>query len=152
VRIALGSDHAGFALKRSVANHLTEAGHDVIDLGTTSEEMTDYPGYCAAVGREVVGGQAERGIVMGGSGQGEAIAANKVRGVRAALCLDEYTARFARLHNDANVLSLGGRILAEDFALAIVDLFLTTDFEGGRHQRRIDQITDIENEECERER
>jgi ribose 5-phosphate isomerase B len=152
VRIALGSDHAGFALKRSVANHLMEAGHDVIDLGTTSEEMTDYPGYCAAVGRAVVGGKADRGIVMGGSGQGEAIAANKVRGVRAALCLDEYTARFARLHNDANVLSLGGRILAESFALAIVDLFLATGFEGGRHQRRIDQITEIENEECERER
>ncbi|MEA2507978.1 MAG: ribose 5-phosphate isomerase [Actinomycetota bacterium] len=129
-----------------------EAGHDVIDLGTTSEEMTDYPGYCAAVGRAVVGGKADRGIVMGGSGQGEAIAANKVRGVRAALCLDEYTARFARLHNDANVLSLGGRILAESFALAIVDLFLATGFEGGRHQRRIDQITEIENEECERER
>lgn len=152
MRIALGSDHAGFALKRSVANHLMEAGHDVIDLGTTSEEMTDYPGYCAAVGRAVVGGKADRGIVMGGSGQGEAIAANKVRGVRAALCLDEYTARFARLHNDANVLSLGGRILAESFALAIVDLFLATGFEGGRHQRRIDQITEIENEECERER
>ncbi|MEA2486124.1 MAG: ribose 5-phosphate isomerase [Actinomycetota bacterium] len=152
MRIALGSDHAGFALKRSVGDHLTEAGHDVIDLGTTSEETTDYPSYCAAVGRAVVGGKAERGIVMGGSGQGEAIAANKVRGVRAALCLDEYTARFARLHNDANVLSLGGRILADNFALAIVDVFLGTGFEGGRHQRRIDQIAEIENEECERGR
>jgi ribose 5-phosphate isomerase B len=152
VRIALGSDHAGFALKQSVAKHLSEVGHDVIDLGTDSEETVDYPGYCAAVGRAVVGEQAERGIVLGGSGQGEAMAANKVRGVRAALCLDEYTARFARLHNDANVLSLGGRILAEGFAFAIVDVFLETGFEGGRHQRRIDQIAGIENEECEKSR
>jgi ribose 5-phosphate isomerase B len=152
VRIALGSDHAGYALKQSVANHLSEAGHDVIDLGTDSEETVDYPGYCAAVGRAVAGNQAERGIVLGGSGQGEAMAANKVRGVRAALCLDEYTARFSRLHNDANVLSLGGRILAENFALAIVDVFLATGFEGGRHQRRIEQIAEIENEECERSR
>jgi ribose 5-phosphate isomerase B len=152
VRIALGSDHAGYALKQSVANHLSEAGHDVIDLGTDSEETVDYPGYCAAVGRAVAANQAERGIVLGGSGQGEAIAANKVHGVRAALCLDEYTARFSRLHNDANVLSLGGRIVAENFALAIVDVFLATGFEGGRHQRRIDQIAEIENEECERSR
>ena len=152
MRIALGSDHAGYALKQSVANHLSEAGHDVIDLGTNSEETVDYPGYCAAVGRAVAGKQAERGIVLGGSGQGEAIAANKVHGVRAALCLDEYTARFSRLHNDANVLSLGGRIVAENFALAIVDVFLATGFEGGRHQRRIDQIAEIENEECERSR
>ncbi|HEX3326402.1 MAG: ribose 5-phosphate isomerase B [Actinomycetota bacterium] len=152
MRIALGSDHAGYALKQSVANHLSEAGHDVIDLGTDSEETVDYPGYCAAVGRAVAGNQAERGIVLGGSGQGEAIAANKVHGVRAALCLDEYTARFSRLHNDANVLSLGGRIVAENFALAIVDVFLATGFEGGRHQRRIDQIAEIENEECERSR
>ena len=100
----------------------------------------------------MVGEQADRGIVLGGSGQGEAMAANKVRGVRAALCLDEYTARFARLHNDANVLSLGGRILAEGFAFAIVDVFLETGFEGGRHQRRIDQIAGIENEECEKSR
>ncbi len=139
-------------MKQSVANHLSEAGHDVIDLGTDSEETVDYPGYCAAVGRAVAGNQAERGIVLGGSGQGEAIAANKVHGVRAALCLDEYTARFSRLHNDANVLSLGGRIVAENFALAIVDVFLATGFEGGRHQRRIDQIAEIENEECERSR
>jgi ribose 5-phosphate isomerase B len=152
VRIALGSDHAGYALKLSVAAHLAKAGHDVVDLGTASEAAVDYPGYCASVGRSVVNGEAERGIVLGGSGQGEAIAANKVRGVRAALCLDEYTARLARLHNNANVLSLGGRILAEEFAYAIVDVFLSTGFEGGRHQRRIDQIADIEAEECERDR
>jgi ribose 5-phosphate isomerase B len=149
VRIALGSDHAGYALKQSVANHLVEAGHDVIDLGTDSEATVDYPFYCAAVGRAVVGGRAARGIVLGGSGQGEAMAANKVRGVRAALCLDEHTARLARFHNDANVLSLGGRILAEDFALAIVDVFLSTGFEGGRHLARLAQIAEIEAEECE---
>jgi ribose 5-phosphate isomerase B len=149
VRIALGSDHAGYALKQSVAVHLAEAGHDVIDLGTDSEATVDYPFYCAAVGRAVVGGDAVRGIVLGGSGQGEAIAANKVRGVRAALCLDEHTARLARLHNDANVLSLGGRIVAEDFAYAIVDVFLATGFEGGRHVSRLAQIAEIEAEECE---
>ncbi len=149
MRIVLGADHAGFALKTAVAKHLADGGHDVIDLGTDSEASTDYPPFCAAVGRAVASGDADLGIVMGGSGQGEAIAANKVRGVRAALCHDEWTARFARSHNDANVLSLGGRILGEGLALAIVDEFLTTDFEGGRHQRRLDQIADIEREECE---
>ena len=147
MRIALGADHAGFALKTAVAKHLADAGHDIIDLGTDSEAQVDYPPFCAAVGRAVVGGEAEVGIVMGGSGQGEAIAANKVRGVRAALCHDEWTARFARSHNDANVLSMGGRILGEALALAIVDEFLATSFEGGRHQRRLDQISEIEEEE-----
>ncbi|MDP9225435.1 MAG: ribose 5-phosphate isomerase B [Actinomycetota bacterium] len=148
MRIAVGSDHAGYPLKLSVASHLSDAGHDVLDLGTDSPATVDYPAYCAAVGRSVARGEAQRGIVMGGSGQGEAIAANKVHGVRAALCLDEYTARFARLHNNANVLSLGGRILAEPFAHSIVDVFLATEFQGGRHQRRIDQIAEIEIEEC----
>jgi ribose 5-phosphate isomerase B len=150
VRIALGADHAGYSLKTTVAKHLADQGYEVIDLGTDSEESVDYPAFCAAVGRAVVSGEAETGIVMGGSGQGEAIAANKVHGVRAALCHDEWTARFARLHNDANVLSLGGRILGEALALAIVDVFLATDFEGDRHVRRLQQIADIEKEECER--
>lgn len=149
MRIALGADHAGFPLKTLVAKHLLDAGHDVSDLGTDSEEPVDYPHFCAAVGRAVVGGDADLGVVMGGSGQGEAIAANKVHGVRAALCHDEWTARFARSHNDANVLSLGGRILGEALALAIVDEFLATDFEGDRHVRRLQQIADIEKEECE---
>jgi ribose 5-phosphate isomerase B len=148
VRIALGADHAGFPLKTSVAKHLLDANHDVTDLGTDSEEPVDYPSFCAAVGRAVVRGEAELGIVMGGSGQGEAIAANKVRGVRAALCHDEWTARFARSHNDANVLALGGRILGETLALAVVDEFLATSFEGDRHQRRLEQIATIESEEC----
>lgn len=148
MRIALGADHAGFPLKTLVAKHLADAGHEVIDLGTDSEESVDYPSFCAAVGRAVVAGGADTGIVMGGSGQGEAIAANKVHGVRAALCHDEWTARFARLHNDANVLSMGGRILGEALALAIVDVFLQTDFEGERHVRRLQQIAEIEKEEC----
>jgi ribose 5-phosphate isomerase B len=149
MRIALGCDHAGYALKLEAAKHLAERGHEVIDFGTDSEESVDYPSYCAAVGRAVVSGDADFGIVMGGSGQGEQIAANKVHGVRAALCLDEFTARFARLHNDANVLALGGRMVAPTLACAIVDVFLQTDFEGGRHSRRIAQIGDIEKEECE---
>lgn len=148
MRIALGADHAGFSLKALVAKHLADRGHEVIDLGTDSEESVDYPSFCAAVGRAVVAGQADLGIVMGGSGQGEAIAANKVHGVRAALCHDEWTARFARLHNDANVLSMGGRLLGEALAMAIVDVFLETNFEGGRHVRRLEQIADIEKEEC----
>src|SRR4051794_16315498 len=119
-------------------------GHEVEDLGTFSEEPVDYPPICAAVGRAVVQGRAEVGIVLGGSGQGEQIAANKVRGVRAALCNDLYTARMAREHNDANVLAIGGRIVAFGLADEIVALWLSTPFEGGRHQRRIDQITEIE--------
>jgi len=119
----------------------------VIDLGTDSEEPVDYPPLCAAAGRAVVGGQAEFGIVLGGSGQGETMAANKVRGVRAALCLGEYTARLARQHNNANVLGLGGRILGEGLATSIVDIFLSTAFEGGRHERRLAQLADIEVEE-----
>lgn len=148
MRIALGADHAGYPLKTAIAKHLIDARHEVIDLGTSSEERVDYPPFCAAVGRAVVAGDADRGIVMGGSGQGEAIAANKVHGVRAALCLDEYTARFARLHNDANVLSIGARIVAETLALSIVDVFLETEFEGGRHVPRLEQIAQIETEEC----
>lgn len=148
MRIALGADHAGFALKSAVAKHLADSGHEVVDLGTDSEEATDYPPYCAAVGRAVTSGQVEMGIVLGGSGQGEAMAANKVHGVRAALCFDEFTARLARSHNDANVLSLGGRIVAEPLAMAIVDVFIATEFEGDRHVRRLQQISAIEKEEC----
>jgi ribose 5-phosphate isomerase B len=147
-RIVVAADHAGFALKQVVVSHLEKSGHDVRDLGTDSEEPVDYPPICAAAGRAVAAGQADFGIVLGGSGQGETMAANKVRGVRAALCLNEYTARLARAHNDANVLGLGGRILGEGLALAIVDLFLATPFEAGRHQRRVGQLAAIEAEEC----
>lgn len=144
MRIALGSDHAGFDLKTHLLGYLNAAGHETIDLGTDSTEPVDYPSYCAAVGEEVVRGDADWGIVIGGSGQGEQLAANKVRGVRAALCNDLYTARLARSHNDANVLSIGGRVVGLGLAEEIVDLFATTEFEGGRHQRRIDQVMEIE--------
>lgn len=148
MKIALGSDHAGFALKSVVAKHLADAGHDVVDFGADSEESVDYPAFCAAAARAVTSGEADRAIVFGGSGQGEQIAANKVHGIRAALCVNEWMARMARRHNDANVLSLGGRVLGDDLALSIVDTFLSEDFEGGRHERRVGQITAIEQEEC----
>ena len=144
MRIAIGADHAGFLLKEHLKTTLTALGHTVDDHGTTSEASVDYPPICFAVGRAVVEGRADRGIVLGGSGQGEQIAANKVAGVRAALCNDLYTARLSRQHNDANVLSMGGRIVAFGLADEIVTLWLATPFEGGRHQRRIDQISDAE--------
>ena len=144
MRIAIGADHAGFALKQYLVAWLRSLGHDVDDRGTHSEAAVDYPAVCAEVGREVVAGRAERGIVIGGSGQGEQIAANKVLGVRAALCNDLYTARMSREHNDANVLAMGGRIVAPGLADEIIKLWLATPFEGGRHQRRIDQIAAIE--------
>lgn len=144
MRIAIGSDHAGYELKQHLVATLERLGHAVADHGTDSSESVDYPPICAAVGRAVVGGAADRGIVLGGSGQGEQIAANKVHGVRAALCHDLYTARMSREHNDANVLAIGGRIVATGLADEIVELWLATDFEGGRHQRRIDQVAEIE--------
>ena len=147
MRIAIGSDHAGFRMKEHLIAVLTNGGHDVVDLGTDSEDSCDYPVYCSAVGREVAAGRVDRGIVLGGSGQGEQLAANKVRGVRAALCNCLYTAEYSRLHNDANVLSMGARVVGEGLADEIVRVWLTTDFEGGRHQRRIDQITAIESSE-----
>jgi ribose 5-phosphate isomerase B len=145
MRIAIGADHAGYALKQHLVGTLRKLGHTVEDFGTMSEEPVDYPDICAAVGRAVVRGQADRGIVVGGSGQGEQIAANKVHGVRAALCNDLYTTRMSRLHNDANVLAIGGRIVASGLADEIATLWLETPFEGGRHQRRVDQIAAIEN-------
>ena len=144
MRVAIGADHAGFRLKSHLVAVLGELGHEVIDLGTDSEVSVDYPPICAAVGAAVVAGEADRGIVLGGSGQGEQIAANKVDGVRAALCNDLYTARLSREHNDANVLSMGGRIVADGLAVEILTLWLATPFEGGRHLRRLAQITDIE--------
>jgi ribose 5-phosphate isomerase B len=147
VRIAIGGDHAGYPLKQHLVQVLKEWGHDVDDLGTHSEDPVDYPPYCAAVARAVVRGDAERGIVLGGSGQGEQISANKVHGARAALCNDLYTARMARAHNDANVLSVGARIVAQQLAEEIVRLFLDTPFEGGRHIRRLQEIAEIEVEE-----
>jgi ribose 5-phosphate isomerase B len=145
-RIALGADHAGFPLKEHLAGLLRADGHDVVDLGTDSDAPVDYPPFCAAVGRAVRDGDVDLGLVVGGSGQGEQLAANKVRGVRAALCNDLYTARFARLHNDANVLSLGARVVGAGLAEEIVRTFLTTGFEGGRHADRVAQIMALEEE------
>lgn len=144
MRIAIGADHAGFPLKEHLKQTLADLGHTVDDHGTDGTAPVDYPPICLEVGRAVAGGTADRGIVLGGSGQGEQIAANKVPGVRAALCNDLYTARLSRQHNDANVLSMGGRIVAFGLADEIVALWLATPFEGGRHQRRIDQISEAE--------
>src|SRR6187397_908231 len=144
MRIAIGADHAGFPLKEHLVVTLTRLGHQVDDRGTHSETPVDYPPICAEVTRLVTTGKADRGIVIGGSGQGEQMAANKVHGARAALCNDLYTARMSREHNDANVLAIGGRIVAFGLADEIVALWLGTAFEGGRHKRRVDQITDIE--------
>jgi ribose 5-phosphate isomerase B len=144
MQIAIGSDHAGFALKGHLVAYLSGQGHEVRDLGTDSTEPVDYPAFCAAVGRAVVSGDVDRGIVVGGSGQGEQIAANKVPGVRAALVNDLYSARFSRAHNDANVAGLGARVVGEGLAEAILDVWLATPFDGGRHQARIDQIAQLE--------
>ena len=148
MKIAIASDHAGYALKTLLIERLKGGGHNVLDLGTDSEAPVDYPKFCAAAARAVVRGEAERGIVLGGSGQGEQIAANKVHGSRAALCNDLFTAKLGRLHNDANVLAMGGRIVAPQLAYEILDVFLGTAFEGGRHVGRLEQIAAIENEEC----
>jgi len=140
MRVAIGADHAGYLLKEHLKGTLGRLGHTVEDHGTHSEQSVDYPPICIAVATAVAEGRADRGIVLGGSGQGEQIAANKVLGIRAALCNDLYTARLSRLHNDANVLSMGGRIVAFGLADEILGLWLTTAFEGGRHQARLDQI------------
>lgn len=149
-RIAIGSDHAGFDLKSHLVAVLEQLGYRVEDYGTHSSEATDYPHICASVARAVRDAKADVGIVLGGSGQGEQIAANKVRGVRAALCNDLWLAEMARTHNDANVLSMGGRVVTNDLAEQIVKMFLETPFEGGRHARRVGQLSEIEVEESTR--
>ena len=150
-RIAIGSDHAGYELKQHLIGVLTNDGHGVIDLGTDGTESVDYPQFCAAVGRAVRDGEADLGLVLGGSGNGEQLAANKVHGVRAALCNDLFTARFARAHNDANVLSMGARVIGVGLAEEILAMFLATPFEGGRHARRVEQVMQIEAEESRME-
>jgi ribose 5-phosphate isomerase B len=152
VRIALGADHAGFPLKEHLKAFLAAEGHETLDLGTDSNVPVDYPAFCAAAARAVTGGDADRAIVMGGSGQGEQIAANKVWGARAALCHDLYLARLSRQHNDANVLAMGARVIAPAYAEEVVRVWLATPFEGGRHVARIEQIAQIEqdNERGER--
>ncbi|MEO8196460.1 MAG: ribose 5-phosphate isomerase B [Thermoanaerobaculia bacterium] len=140
MRIAIGADHAGFILKDHLRARLAEAGHDVHDFGAHSSESVDYPDYAALVARAVASGAADRGLLVCGSGIGMAIGANRVRGVRAAACIDLYSARLCRQHNDANVLTLGSRIVAPPLAEAIADVFLATSFEGGRHAHRVAKL------------
>lgn len=144
MRVAIGADHAGFSLKQHLTETLRSLGHEVVDCGTHSDAAVDFPPICAAVARATVAGEVDRGIVVGGSGQGEQIAANKVPGARAALCNDLYTARLSREHNDANILAMGGRIVAPQLADEILTQWLLTPFEGGRHERRLALIADIE--------
>ena len=150
MRIALGADHAGYPLKEDLKVFLRDEGHDVLDMGTDSAEPVDYPRFIVAAARAVVAGEAERAVVLGGSGQGEQIAANKVVGIRAALCNDLYVARLSREHNDANVLAMGARVVAPTYAREIVRVWLATGFEGGRHVPRLEQIAEIERGERER--
>ena len=140
MRIALASDHAGFEYKQRIAAMLRELGHEVRDFGTDSAESVDYPLFIRPAAEAVANGDADRGIVLGGSGNGEAIVANKIHGIRCALCWNEESARLSRQHNDANMCSLGQRLVSLETALAIVRVWLDTPFEGGRHARRIAQI------------
>jgi ribose 5-phosphate isomerase B len=146
MKIAIGSDHAGFRYKELIKTHLLEAGHEVRDFGTCSADPVDYPLFIRPVAEAVARGEFERGIVLGGSGNGEAMVANRVRGVRCSLCWNVESARLARAHNDANVLSLGERLIGQDQLMAIVDAWMDTPFEGGRHQRRIELIDAAPNE------
>lgn len=140
MKISIGSDHAGFEYKERIIEHLRAAGHEVLDKGTHSPDSTDYPLYILPTAEAVASGEAERGIVLGGSGNGEAMAANKVRGIRCALCWNDETAELARRHNNANVLSIGQRMISIEIALQILDIWLSTPFDGGRHARRIREL------------
>jgi len=140
MKISLGTDHAGFRLKEKVKELLGSLGHEVTDFGTFSDEAVDYPVFVRPAAEAVARGECDRGVVFGGSGNGEAMTANKVRGVRCALCWSEESARLSRQHNDANVLSLGERLVPEGLALSIVRIWLSTPFEGGRHAQRIAQL------------
>lgn len=148
MKVAIGSDHAGYPLKAEIVPYLAELGHEVLDLGTNSTDSTDYPIYGARVGRAVVDGDAELGIVICGSGIGISIAANKVRGVRAGACSEPYSARMARKHNNANVIGFGARVVGVDLAKMIVDEFLATPFAGERHTRRVAELTTLDGGEA----
>lgn len=140
MKIAIASDHAGYRYKEETKKFLAEKGHEVTDFGTDSPDSCDYPDFIRPAAKAVAKGRCERGIVLGGSGNGEAMVANKVPGIRCALCWDLRSARLSREHNDANVLSMGSRMISISAALEMVDIFLTTEFQGGRHRRRIDKI------------
>ena len=144
-KIAIGCDHSALSMKETVKKYLADKGIEVTDVGTYTAESCDYPDYAVPVCKNVVSGGSELGILICGTGIGMCIAANKVHGIRAAHCSDAYSAHFTRLHNDANVLCFGARVIGEGIALDIVEQFITTDYEGGRHKRRVDKITEIEN-------
>jgi ribose 5-phosphate isomerase B len=144
MKIAIGSDHAGYNYKQRIIEHLKEKGHEVVDFGTHGTASTDYPLWIIPTAEAVAKGEAELGIVLGGSGNGEAIAANKVKGIRCALCWSDETAELSRQHNNANVLSIGERMISIELALRIVDIWLKTPFEGGRHAGRIEELARYE--------
>jgi ribose 5-phosphate isomerase B len=149
MKVAVGSDHAGYTLKQRLVEKLKSSGHQVEDVGTFSEESTDYPDYAAAVGRKVAAGDADKGLLVCSSGVGMSIAANKVRGVRAALGVSADEVSYTRRHNDANVLAIGAKYTEPELAETLVDTFLATEFEGGRHTRRVEKIQKLEQEESE---
>lgn len=148
MRIAMGCDHAGYPLKEDLKVYLVEEGHEVLDFGTDSTEPVDYPDFCATAARAVVEGRAVRGVVLGATGEGEAMVANKIHGVRAAVCNDLFTARMSRAHNDANILAIGARVVAAALAKEILRVWLVTPFDGGRHLRRVERISEIERGEA----
>jgi ribose 5-phosphate isomerase B len=147
VKIALGADHGGYELKNEIRTHLEDHGIEILDFGTNSKESVDYPKYGFKVGQAILKGEADLGIVVCGTGLGISMSANKVPGIRAALCTETYSARMSREHNNANVLALGGRVTGVGLALDIVDIFIKTPFAGGRHARRVDLLTSIESGE-----
>lgn len=144
MKVALGCDHAGFGLKEVIVSYLERAGHELLDEGTYSDESCDYPDYAERVAMRVVSGQAERGVLLCATGIGMAMTANKVPGIRAAVCNDLYTARYSRLHNDANVLTLGARVVGPGLGEEIVSVWMATPFEAGRHTRRLDRMNEVE--------
>lgn len=144
MKVAIGNDHSAVELKEIIADYVRELGHEVVNLGTDSTQSCDYPLYGEKVGRAVVSGEADLGIAICGTGLGISLAANKVKGVRACVCSEPYTARMSRLHNNANVLCFGARVVGSELAKMITQVWLETEFEGGRHQRRVDQIMEIE--------
>lgn len=145
MKIGIGNDHSALELKAEIIEHLKSKGHEVVDFGTNSTESCDYPVYGEKVGRAVAAGEVEQGILICGTGLGISLAANKVKGVRAAVCSEPYTAKMARLHNNCNILAFGARVVGAELAKMIVDTWLDTDFEGGRHERRVNLIMEIEN-------
>ena len=144
MKIGIGNDHSALELKAEIIDFLKEKGHEVVDYGTNSSESCDYPIYGEKVARAVAAGEVEKGILICGTGLGISLAANKVEGIRAVVCSEPFTAKMSRAHNDCNILAFGARVVGAELAKMIVDTWLNTEFEGGRHQRRVDQIMDIE--------